>query len=153
MMIDLAISLLLANAPHLQTETFPVIVNDTKIFVAQDKDPSTPSINVPVIDNLTIQPVKTLKPGTKLIFRLQGTPKSKVSITLPTDKKNNVIPMKEVQKGVYIATYVVGKTDKFKQKPSNTFIRADLQNGERATTSTIQLNGAPALTSGQGVAN
>lgn len=151
-MIDLAISLLLLNASPLQIEALPEI-NNLPMLIAQDKDPSTPSITAPVIDNLTIKPVKTLKPGTKLSFRLQGTPKSKVWITLPTDRKDNTVSLKEVQKGVYTATYTVRSTDKFKQKPSNTFATAYLQQGELSTTSTIQLNGAPALTSGQGVAN
>lgn len=151
-MIDLALSLLLLNEPHFQTESVP-FVYDAPMLIAQDKDPSTPSINVPVIDNLTIKPVKTLKTGTKLVFRLQGTPKSKVWITLPTNQKDNTVALKEIQEGVYTATYTVRSTDKFKQKPSNTFASAYLQNGERSTTSTVQLNGAPALTSGQGVAN
>lgn len=151
-MIDVAISLLLLNASYFQVEALPVI-DSAPMLVAQDKDPSTPSITAPVIDNLTVKPVKTLKPGTKLVFRIQGTPKSKVWITLPTDQKDNTVSLKEVQEGVYTATYTVRRTDKFKQKPSNTFATAYLQQGELSTTSTIQLNGAPALTSGQGVAN
>jgi hypothetical protein len=110
---------------------------DSPILIAR-------STSAAVIDKFEVKAVTVLDPGTKLVFMLQGTPKSDVNLTLPVSQGKNVVHMKEAKPGKYTATYTIRKSDKFLQTPGNTYVNAQLQNGTRSTVSSVQLDGSPA---------
>ncbi len=129
--------LLLSINMQVATPTGSTAFADSPILIAQ-------SMNAAVIDKFEVKAVTALDPGTKLIFFLQGTPKSDVNLTLPVAQGKNVVHMKEAKPGQYSATYTVSKTDQFRQTPGNTYVNAQLKNGTRSTVSTVQLDGSPA---------
>jgi hypothetical protein len=57
------------------------------------------SVNAAVIDKFEVKAATALDPETKLIFFLQGTPKSDLNLTLPIAQGKNVVHMKKQSQG------------------------------------------------------
>lgn len=85
------------------------------------------------IDSFTLYPVQRLDPGTELFFVLRGTPYSRATLTIPNAVQN--LPMREVQPGVYEASYMIRQGDRISE---NTAVRANLQQGNRITSTRLQ---------------
>jgi hypothetical protein len=77
--------------------------------------------------------VSDLSPGTELVFTVEGTPRTKASLTIGTFAPN--IAMQEIEPGIYEGHYTVRRNDKIS---SNTPVRVTLRRGNR--TATARLN-------------
>lgn len=85
------------------------------------------------IDSFTAYPVQRLDPGTELFFVLRGAPYSRATLTIPNAVQN--LPMREVQPGVYEASYMIREGDRISE---NTVVRANLQQGDRISSTRLQ---------------
>ncbi|MBE9185702.1 hypothetical protein IQ270_13590 [Microcoleus sp. LEGE 07076] len=85
------------------------------------------------IESFTSYPVQRLEPGTELFFVLRGAPYSRATLTIPNAVQN--LPMREVQPGVYEASYVIRNGDRISE---NTAVRANLQQGDRISSTRLQ---------------
>jgi hypothetical protein len=77
--------------------------------------------------------VSDLSPGTELVFTVEGTPRTKASLTIGTFAPN--VAMQEVEPGIYEGHYTIRRNDKIS---SNTPVRVTLRRGNR--TATARLN-------------
>ncbi|PSB43495.1 hypothetical protein C7B67_23790 [filamentous cyanobacterium Phorm 6] len=85
------------------------------------------------IDSFTAYPVQRLDPGTQLFFVLRGTPYSRATLTIQNAVQN--LPMREVQPGVYEASYMIRQGDRISE---NTAVLANLQQGDRISSTRLQ---------------
>lgn len=98
-----------------------------------------PSYNVaqttaaPQINSFRVKPVEDLTPGSELIFILEGTPKSKATVTIQDIASN--IPMREVRSGYYEARYTIRSQDRIS---NNTAIQANLEQGTRGANARLE---------------
>ncbi len=83
----------------------------------------------PQIDSFEVDAVERLEAGTDLFFTLEGTPASKATLRITGVKR--VIPMQEVEPGVYEAEYTIKLKDRL---TANTVVRASLRRGSRVAT-------------------
>ncbi|UFP94939.1 hypothetical protein [Gloeobacter morelensis] len=97
------------------------------------------------INSFVVTPSDKYEPGTKLMFKVEGTANSKVFLTIPGS--TDPLPMEEVKPGVYERSYVVKREGDQIERFTN--VRADLKRGTNVTTATLKL-GEPAVTPGQG---
>lgn len=80
----------------------------------------------PSIDSFTVAPVNQLSPGTELVFTLQGTPKSRATLTIGNAVYN--LPLRETELGYYEGRYTIRNQDRITK---NTSVRANLRlNGQ-----------------------
>ncbi|MBI3344527.1 MAG: hypothetical protein HY028_06715 [Gammaproteobacteria bacterium] len=73
----------------------------------------------PQIDSFEVDAVDKLDPGTDLVFTLEGTPASKATLRITGVKR--IIPMQEVEPGIYEAEYTIKLKDRL---TANTVVRA-----------------------------
>lgn len=94
---------------------------------------------VPVIDSLTVEDSEDLTAGNELNFTLEGTPRGRASLRIPGVPRT--IMMREVDPGVYEASYTIRKKDRI---ATHLPVRATLKVGRYATTSQLgqRLGGA-----------
>lgn len=86
----------------------------------------------PKIDSFEVDAVEQLTPGTDLLFTLEGTADSKA--TLRITGVSRVIPMQEVEPGIYEAEYTIKTKDRL---TPNSTVRATLRRGTRAVTAKL----------------
>lgn len=86
----------------------------------------------PQIDSFEVDTVEKLDPGTDLVFTLEGTPAAKATLRITGVKR--IIPMQEVEPGIYEAEYTVKTKDKLTAK---TVVRASLRLGKRVATAKL----------------
>ncbi|MEO6697569.1 MAG: hypothetical protein ABIN45_06180, partial [Gammaproteobacteria bacterium] len=86
----------------------------------------------PQIDSFEVDTVEKLDPGTDLVFTLEGTPAAKATLRITGVKR--IIPMQEVEPGIYEAEYTVKTKDKLTAK---TVVRASLRKGSRVATAKL----------------
>lgn len=84
---------------------------------------------VPVIESLTVEDFDDLSAGTDLEFTLEGTPRGRASLRIPGIPRT--IPMREVDPGVYEASYTIKKKDRI---AGHLPVRATLKVGRYSTT-------------------
>ncbi|AGY57896.1 hypothetical protein [Gloeobacter kilaueensis] len=98
------------------------------------------------IDRFQVSPNDKFEPGTKLVFRVEGTANAKAFLTIPGS--TDPLPMEEVKPGIYERAYTVRADDDLTKRFVN--VRADLKRGQNVTTATLK-PGEKAVTPGQGV--
>jgi hypothetical protein len=90
------------------------------------------TVVTPKIDSFGVDAVDKLDPGTDLVFTLQGTPASEATLRITGVKR--IIPMQEVEPGIYEAEYTIKLKD---QLTANTVMRASLRRGSRVATTKL----------------
>ncbi len=85
------------------------------------------------IESFQLRPVEQLDPGSELVFTLEGTPRSRASLTISGIANN--IPMREVESGIYEGRYTVRRQDRLRR---NTAVRADLRQGQRTVSARLE---------------
>lgn len=88
----------------------------------------------PVADAIEIvrfdaNPVYELAPGTELVFRLEGTPQARATVTIKGIKPP--ITLSETSAGYYEGSYTIRTNDRLPSKPD---VRATLRQGNLTTT-------------------
>lgn len=86
----------------------------------------------PSIKSFTVQQVPELVPGTELVFKLNGTPGGKASLTL--DGSNNTVALDETRAGNYEGAYTLNTRDKVHHSSQ---VRATLQVAGRDTQAVL----------------
>lgn len=86
----------------------------------------------PQIDSFEVDAVERLEAGTDLAFTLEGTPASKATLRITGVKR--IIPMQEVEPGIYEAEYTIKLKDRL---TANTVVRASLRRGSRVATAKL----------------
>lgn len=86
----------------------------------------------PQIDSFEVDAVERLEAGTDLVFTLEGTPASKATLRITGVKR--IIPMQEVEPGIYEAEYTIKLKDRL---TANTAVRASLRRGNRVATAKL----------------
>lgn len=90
------------------------------------------------IDAFFVDPPNQLSPGTELQFTVEGTPKGKASVRISGIPQ--VIPLKEVEPGVYEGGYTIRSRDKV---PPDAMARASLKARGRTVSAEFAFKGAP----------
>ncbi|HET8744492.1 MAG TPA: hypothetical protein VFM98_02730 [Ramlibacter sp.] len=62
-----------------------------------------------VVDAFTMSPADDLEPGQVVRFRVEGTPRARVSVNVPDVVRN--LPLQEVRPGVYAGRYTIRRRD------------------------------------------
>lgn len=86
-----------------------------------------------LIDDFNVVPVDSLRPGTELVFTLQGTPRARASVTISNVVTN--LPLQEIEPGIYEGRYTIRSRDRF---TDTTVVRANLQKGDRISSVRLQ---------------
>lgn len=102
---------------------------------------AAPPQTVPQILSFTVDDADDLSAGSELHFTLEGTPRGKAFLRIPGVPRT--IPMREVDAGVYEASYTIRKKDRI---VPHVAIRATLKTGRY--TATAQLNQRLGATAG-----
>lgn len=89
----------------------------------------------PQIDEFYVTPANQLTHGTELTFTVEGTPRGKASVRVNGINRN--IPLKEVARGIYEATYTISSKDRI---TARTMMRATLRVRNQSTVSTQALS-------------
>jgi hypothetical protein len=85
------------------------------------------------ITSFTVEPIEELAPGDELVFNLEGTPRSRATITIGNTVRN--LPMREIEPGVYEGRYIIRSRDRISE---NTRVQATLRRGDRTTSLRLQ---------------
>lgn len=83
--------------------------------------PATPEVR-----SLEVTSDKGVTPGSRLRFRLEGTPRAQASVRIRGIQSS--IPLREVERGIYVGRYVVTRSDRVEEGAP---IRAVLRHGNR----------------------
>lgn len=106
-------------------------LNQTLIETATTADPGS-DFNETTISQFSVDAVESLEPGTELVFRVIGTPRSKVSFTIAGVVRERA--MEEVDSGTYEGHYTVRRNDNF---PAGITVTALLKNGSQSARSRL----------------
>ncbi|GFE69930.1 hypothetical protein [Chroococcus sp. FPU101] len=117
----------------LALSVFPVLGGVPNRAVANPSYTIAQTTSAPQISSFSVESVDDLSPGRELVFSLEGTPKSKVTMSIGTVASN--IPMREVRSGYYEARYTIRSQDRITDQ---TAIQANLQQGNRGATARLQ---------------
>lgn len=88
----------------------------------------------PEVDALQVTSDHGLAPGSRLQFRLEGTPRARVSIRLHGAQA--MIPLAEISRGVYVGRYVISRNDRIEEGGR---IRAIMRRGNRTVTAGYEI--------------
>lgn len=107
----------------------PVGVAFTALPTAALAQPATPEVQ-----SLEVTSDHGVAPGSRLRFRMEGTPRAQASIRIRGVETR--IPLREVERGVYVGRYVVTRADRIEDQAP---IRAILRHGNRTTTASYTI--------------
>jgi len=88
----------------------------------------------PEVLSLQVTSDNGLAPGSRLRFRLEGTPRAKASIRIRGARA--MIPLAETSRGVYVGRYVIGRNDTIQEGDK---IRAIMRRGNRTVTASYDI--------------
>lgn len=88
----------------------------------------------PEVQSLAVDADAGLEPGSRLRFRLVGTPRVQASVRIRGVRDN--IALREVQPGVYVGRYTLKRTDRV---APDTDVRAVLRRGNRSVLANFEL--------------
>jgi hypothetical protein len=91
--------------------------------------PATPEVR-----SLDVNSDNGVAPGSRLRFRLEGTPRAQASVRIRGVQ--TTIPLREVERGVYVGRYVITRADRIE---ADAPIRAILRHGNRTTTASYNV--------------
>ena len=94
----------------------------------------------PEVRSLEVTSDKGVKPGSRLRFKLEGSPRAQASVRIRGVQSS--IPLREVERGVYVGRYTIARSDRIEEGAP---IRASLRSGNRT--------GSASYTVPAGVAN
>jgi hypothetical protein len=113
----------------------PVAVTFTALPATVLAQPATPEVR-----SLEVTSDNGVKPGSRLRFRMEGTPRAQASVRIRGIQSS--IPLREVERGVYVGRYTVTRTDRVEEGAP---IRASLRHGNRTGMASYTV--PPGLTS------
>jgi hypothetical protein len=88
----------------------------------------------PEVHELQVTSDHGLAPGSRLHFRLEGTPRAKASIRIRGAQ--SMIPLAETSRGVYTGRYVISRNDRIQEGDK---IRAIMRRGNRTVTASYDI--------------
>lgn len=91
--------------------------------------PATPEVGA-----LVVTADASLRPGSRMDFRLTGTPHTKASIRLPGKRES--IALRETSPGIFVGSYTIAGADRFDR---DTQLRAMLRHGNRQASTSFAL--------------
>jgi hypothetical protein len=80
----------------------------------------------PEVRSLEVTSDKGVKPGSRLRFKLEGSPRAQASVRIRGVQSS--IPLHEVERGVYVGRYTIARSDRIEEGAA---IRASLRSGNR----------------------
>lgn len=107
----------------------PAAITFTALPSAAIAQPATPEVR-----SLEVTSDRGVQPGSRLRFRLEGSPRAQASIRIRGVQGS--IPLKEVERGVYMGRYVVGRSDRIEDQAP---IRAILRQGNRTVSASYSI--------------
>src|SRR5512133_22384 len=102
----------------------PAVITFAALPSAAVAQPAAPEVR-----SLDVSSDFGVKPGSRLRFRLEGSPRAQASIRIRGVQAN--IPLKEVEPGVYVGRYVVTRSDRIEDQAP---VRAILRRGNRTVS-------------------
>lgn len=99
----------------------PAALTFTALPTAAIAQPATPEVR-----SLEVTSDDGVDPGSRLHFRLEGTPRAKATVRIRGVRP--IIPLREVERGVYVGRYTVARADRIEEGAP---IRASLRHGNR----------------------
>jgi hypothetical protein len=88
----------------------------------------------PEVRSLDVNSDNGIRPGSRLRFRLEGTPRAQASVRIRGIQAS--IPLREVERGVYVGRYVIARNDRIEPGAP---IRAMVRLGNRTTTASYNI--------------
>lgn len=88
----------------------------------------------PEVRSLEVNSDNGLTPGSRLRFRLEGSPNGQASIRIRGMQAN--IPLREVERGLYVGRYVITRADRIEEAAP---IRATIRQGNRSATANYNI--------------
>jgi hypothetical protein len=107
----------------------PAAITFTALPSTVVAQPATPEVHA-----LQVTSDRGLAPGSRLHFRLEGTPRAKASIRIRGAK--SMIPLAETSRGVYVGRYVITRDDNIQEGDK---IRAIMRRGNRTVTASYDI--------------
>ncbi len=107
----------------------PVALTFSALPSAAFAQPATPEVV-----SLDVTSDNGVRPGSRLRFRMEGTPRAKASVRIRGVQ--STIPLREVERGVYVGRYVVGNQDRIENGAP---IRAILRRGNRTSSASYNV--------------
>lgn len=91
----------------------------------------------PQVESLAVESDDGIRPGARLSFRLEGTPRVQASVRVRGLRE--AIPLREVRPGIYVGRYTIKRTDSLS---ADTALRAHLRHGNRSSVAEYELGQA-----------
>jgi len=88
----------------------------------------------PEVRALEVNSDNGLEPGSRLRFRMEGSPGGQASVRIRGVPAS--IPLREVERGLYVGRYVITRADRIEQRAP---IRATLRHGNRTATASYSV--------------
>ncbi len=107
----------------------PAAVAFTALPTAVLAQPAAPQVR-----SLEVTSENGLKPGSRLRFRLEGSPRAQASVRIRGVQSN--IQLKEVERGIYVGRYTVARSDRVEEGVP---VRAILRHGNRTTSASYNV--------------
>lgn len=107
----------------------PAAITFTALPATVAAQPATPEVY-----SLQVTSDRGLAPGSRLQFRLEGTPRAKASIRIRGAQ--SMIPLAETSRGVYTGRYVITRDDAIREGDK---IRAIMRRGNRTVTASYDV--------------
>lgn len=107
----------------------PAAITLTALPATVAAQPATPEVH-----SLQVTSDHGLAPGSRLHFRLEGTPRAKASIRIRGAQ--SMIPLAETSRGVYTGRYVISRNDQIQEGDK---IRAIMRRGNRTVTASYDI--------------
>lgn len=107
----------------------PAAITFTALPSTVVAQPATPEVHA-----LQVTSDRGLAPGSRLHFRLEGTPRAKASIRIRGAQA--MIPLTETSRGVYTGRYVITRNDQIEEGDK---IRAIMRRGNRTVTASYDI--------------
>lgn len=107
----------------------PAAITFTALPSTVAAQPATPEVH-----SLQVTSDHGLAPGSRLHFRLEGTPRAKASIRIRGAQ--SMIPLAETSRGVYTGRYVISRNDQIQEGDK---IRAIMRRGNRTVTASYDI--------------
>ena len=107
----------------------PAAITFTALPSTVAAQPATPEVR-----SLQVTSDRGLAPGSRLFFRLEGSPRAKASIRIRGAQ--TMIPLAEISRGVYTGRYVITRDDNIQEGDK---VRAIMRHGNRTVTASYDI--------------
>ena len=107
----------------------PVAIAVTALPATVSAQPATPEV-----ESLEVTSDHGLRPGSRLRFKLEGSPHARASIRIRGTQA--MIPLTEVSRGVYTGRYIITRDDRIREGDG---IRAIMRRGNRTVTASYSI--------------